>query len=76
MRQRNSMPCTPKSKDGPMHLSSSWPLTHLRRRMGRLDIGMVSREGLAIWGYQEADFWIQYTEETDGSMTVLNIWER
>lgn len=44
--------------------------------MGRLDIGMLSREGLAIWGYQEADFWIQYTEETDGSMTILSIWER
>ena len=48
----------------------------LRRRMGRLDIGMLSWEGLAIWGHQEADFWIQYTEETDGSLTILSIWER
>ena len=48
----------------------------LRRRMGRLDIGMISREGLRIWAYQEADFWIHYTEEDDGSLTVLHIWER
>ena len=48
----------------------------LRRRMGRLDIGMASREGLAIWGYREADFWVSYTEEPDGSLTIVSIWER
>lgn len=48
----------------------------LRRRMGRLDIGMISQQGQRIWAYQEADFWIGFTEETDGGLTIVSIWER
>ena len=44
--------------------------------MGRLDIGLISREGQRIWAYREADFWISCTEESDGSLTIMSIWER
>lgn len=48
----------------------------LDRLPGRLDIGLVNPEGLRIWAYEDTDFWLYYTEETDGSFTVVRIWER
>ena len=48
----------------------------LSRLPGRLDIGMVNPDGLRIWARQDADFWLYYTEETDGSLTIVRIWQR
>ncbi len=49
------------------------PLGRLPRR---LDIGMANADGLRIWAYQDDDFWLYYTEETDGSLTIVRIWQR
>ena len=48
----------------------------LSRLVRRLDMGMVTAEGIRIWGYQDDDFWLYYIEEPNGILTIVSIWER
>lgn len=48
----------------------------LSRLVRRIDIGMVSEDGLKIWGYQADDFWLSYIENPDGSLSIINVWQR
>ena len=50
--------------------------SRLSRLVRRLDIGMVSEDGLKIWGYQADDFWLYYVEPDDGSLVIISIWQR
>ena len=46
------------------------------RQDGSIDFGMQASDGFVIWVYQDDDFWLYYTEEANGSLTILRIWER
>lgn len=46
------------------------------RRDGSIDFGMRTPDGLVLWAYQDDEFWLYYTEETDGSLAIIRIWER
>ena len=48
----------------------------LSRLVRRLDIGMVTAGGIRIWAYPDDDFWLYYTDEPDGSLAIVSIWER
>ncbi len=49
------------------------PLVRLVRR---IDIGMVSEDGLKIWAYQADDFWVYYIENPDRSLKIISVWQR
>ena len=46
------------------------------RSDGSIDFGMRTPDGLALWAYEAPDFWLYYTEEADGSLTIVRIWQR
>ena len=48
----------------------------MARLVRRIDIGVVSEDGLKIWADQADDFWVYYIETSDRSLKIISVWRR